>query len=117
MSQPTTPTIELPPGVVALIPMRNLVLFPHVLAPISVGRPKSIAALKHGLAAGSPVGILLQKNPRDDDPGLDGLCRVGTLATIVHHLNPQENLHHAVCEGTQRFRVLEVAEGYQAGAR
>ena len=112
MSQPTTSTIELPPGVVALIPMRNLVLFPHVLAPISVGRPKSVAALEHALAAGSPVGIVLQKNPRDDDPGLDGLCLVGTLATIVHHLNPQENLHHAVCEGTQRFRVVELAEGY-----
>ena len=112
MSQTTALTIELPPGVVPLIPMRNLVLFPHVLVPISMGRAKSIAALEHALAAGSPVGIVLQKNPRDDDPGLDGLCPVGTLATIVHHLNPQENLHHAVCEGTQRFRVVELAEGY-----
>ena len=112
MSQPTPPTIELPPGVVALIPMRNVVLFPHVLVPISVGRAKSIAALEHALAAGSPVGIVLQKDPRDDDPGLDGLCPVGTLAKVVHHLNPQENLHHAVCEGTQRFRVVELAEGY-----
>ena len=112
MSQPTAPTTPLPPGVVALIPMRNLVLFPHVLVPISVGRAKSIAALEHALAAGSPVGIVLQKDPRDDDPGLDGLCPVGTLAKVVHHLNPQENLHHAVCEGTQRFRVVELAEGY-----
>ena len=112
MSQPTAPTIELQPGVVALIPMRNVVLFPHVLVPISVGRAKSIAALEHALAAGSPVGIVLQKDPRDDDPGLDGLCPVGTLAKVVHHLNPQQNLHHAVCEGTQRFRVLELAEGY-----
>ena len=112
MSQPAAPTIELPPGVVALIPMRNVVLFPHVLVPISVGRAKSIAALEHALAAGSPVGIVLQKDPRDDDPGLDGLCPVGTLAKVVHHLNPQENLHHAVCEGTQRFRVVELAEGY-----
>ena len=112
MSQSTPPTIELPPGVVALIPMRNVVLFPHVLVPISVGRTKSIAALQHALAAGSPVGIVLQKDPRDDDPGLDGLCPVGTLAKVVHHLNPQESLHHAVCEGTQRFRVVELAEGY-----
>ena len=112
MSQPSAPTIELPPGVVALIPMRNVVLFPHVLMPISVGRAKSIAALEHALAAGLPVGIVLQKNPRDDDPGLDGLCPVGTLAKVVHHFNPQENLHHAVCEDTQRFRVVEPAEGY-----
>ena len=112
MSQPTAPSIELPTGVVALIPMRNVVLFPHVLVPISVGRAKSIAALEHALAARSPVGIVLQKNPGDDDPGFDGLCPVGTLAKVVHHLNPQQNLHHAVCEGTQRFRVLELAEGY-----
>ncbi|HEY8708518.1 MAG TPA: endopeptidase La [Burkholderiaceae bacterium] len=112
MSQPTPSTIELPPGVVALIPMRNVVLFPHVLVPISVGRAKSIAALEHALAVGSPVGIVLQKDPRDDDPGQGGLCPVGTLAKVVHHLNPQENLHHAVCEGTQRFRVVELAEGY-----
>ena len=112
MSQPAAPTIELPPGVVALIPMRNVVLFPHVLVPISVGRAKSIAALEHALAAGSPVGIVLQKNPQDDDPGLAGLCPVGTLAKVVHHLNPEKNLHHAVCEGMQRFRVVELAEGY-----
>ena len=46
MSQPTAPTIELPPGVAALIPMRNLVLFPYVLVPISEGRAKSITALE-----------------------------------------------------------------------
>ena len=112
MSQPAAPTTPLPPGVVALIPMRNVVLFPHVLVPISVGRAKLIAALEHALAAGSPVGIVLQKNPGDDDPGFDGLCPVGTLAKVVHHLNPQASLHHAVCEGTQRFRILELADGY-----
>ena len=112
MSQPTPPTTPLPPGVVALIPMRNVVLFPHVLVPISVGRAKSIAALEHALAAGSLVGIVLQKDPKDDDPALAGLCPVGTLAKVVHHLNPHESLHHAVCEGTQRFRVVELAEGY-----
>ena len=61
MSQPTAPTTPLPPSVVALIPMRNVVLFPHVLVPISVGRAKSIAALEHALAAGSPVGIVLHR--------------------------------------------------------
>ncbi len=108
---PSTP-LALPPGVVALIPMRNLVLFPHVLAPVSVGRPKSIAALEHALAADTALGVVLQKDPREDDPGLDGLCTVGTLAKVVHHMEPQPNLHHAVCQGTQRFRIQGLAEGY-----
>ena len=57
---------------------------------ISVGRAKSIAAQEHALAAGSLVGIVLQKDPQDADPGLAGLCPIGTLAKVVHYLNPQE---------------------------
>jgi ATP-dependent Lon protease len=112
MSQPSSaPGFELPPGVVALIPMRNLVLFPHVLAPVSVGRPKSVAALDYALAEGKPVGIVLQKDANDDDPGLDALCLVGTLGRLVHHVNPHEQLHHAVFQGTQRFRIIELVSG------
>ncbi len=113
MSNPAPPpAIELPPGVVALIPLRNMVLFPNVMAPVSVGRPKSIAALEHAIGSKAPLGILLQKDPRQEDPSLQDLYGVGTLAEVVHHLKPQENLHHAVCRGTQRFRVVGPAEGY-----
>ncbi|HJV59764.1 MAG TPA: endopeptidase La [Albitalea sp.] len=112
MSKTEPPAIALPAGIVALIPMRNLVLFPHVLAPVSVGRVKSIAALEYVLAAGTTVGVVLQKDPREDDPGLAGLCAVGTFAKVVHHLHPQEDLHHAVCQGTQRFRIVEAVEGH-----
>ncbi len=112
MNQPTSaPLFEMPPGVVALIPMRNVVLFPHVLAPVSVGRPKSIAALDYALAEGKPVGIVLQKDASEDDPGLDALCLVGTLGKLVHHINPHEKLHHAVFQGTQRFRIIELVSG------
>ncbi|HEX5685037.1 MAG TPA: endopeptidase La [Ideonella sp.] len=106
------PVVELPPGVVALIPMRNLVLFPQVLAPVSVGRAKSVAALEHALASETQVGIVLQKEPREDDPSVDGLCVVGTLAKVVHHVEQQQGLHHAVCQGMQRFRIVGPAEGY-----
>ncbi len=112
MSNPVHEAVELPPGVVALIPMRNLVLYPHVMAPISVGRAKSIAALEHGIAAGMPVGIVLQKDPAQDDPAVEDLYAVGTLALVVHHLKPEENMHHAVCQGTQRFRVKEGVPGH-----
>ena len=112
MSPTSSTPLELPPGVVPLIPMRNLVLFPHVLAPVSVGRPKSVAALQHALAADGTLGVVLQKDPREEDPGIAGLCDVGTLAKVVHHVEPQPGLHHAVCQGTQRFRVLGLAEGF-----
>jgi ATP-dependent Lon protease len=112
MTQPDLPLAELPPGVVALIPMRNLVLFPHVLAPVSVGRAKSIAALEYAIANNAALGIVLQKDPKQDDPAIADLHAIGTLAEVVHHLKPQASLHHAVCQGTQRFRVGDLVAGY-----
>ena len=112
MTKPAASSIELPPRVVALAPMRNLVLFPNVMAPVSVGRPKSIAALEHAIAGNAQLGVLLQKDPAKDDPTVEDLHLVGTLAEVAHHLKPQANLHHAVCRGMQRFRVVEAVEGY-----
>ncbi len=102
----------LPPDVVALVPMRNVVLFPHVLASIAVGRPKSVAALLHALAGEVPLGIVLQKDPGVDDPGREALCSIGTLAKVLQHGAAQPDRHQAVCQGLQRFRVVELVEGH-----
>ena len=102
----------LPPDVVALVPMRNVVLFPHVLVPIAVGRPKSVAALMHAVAARVPLGIVMQKDPTVDDPGRDALCDIGTLAQVLQHVAEQPNQQQAVCQGLQRFRLVELVEGY-----
>ncbi len=102
----------LPENIVAIVPMRNVVLFPSVLLPISVGRAKSIAAVQYALQHKAPLGIVLQKDPRVDDPGADDLHAVGTLGNVVHHVIAGDALHHAVCQGVQRFRVKELVEGY-----
>jgi ATP-dependent Lon protease len=102
----------LPPDVVALVPMRNVVLFPHVLVPIAVGRPKSVAALLHALAAEVPLGIVMQKDASIDDPGRDALCEIGTLARVLQHGAAQPDRHQAVCQGLQRFRLVELVEGH-----
>jgi len=107
MADPNPPS----PTLIALLPMRNLVLFPHVMSPITVGRSKSVAALQQAMAGGLPLGLVLQKNASDDDPSLEALCAVGTLATVVHHVSAQSDQHHAVCRGLQRFRILGPAEG------
>lgn len=103
---------ELPPGVVALIPTRNLVLFPHAMVTVTVGRPRSIAALEHAIAGGWPVGMVLQKNAEQDDPEISELNPVGTLAVIAHQLEQEGNLQHAVCQGTQRFRIMQAVADY-----
>ena len=112
MNVSTAPLMDLPEGVIALVPMRNVVLFPHVLMPISVGRAKSIAAVQHVLRTGAALGIVLQKDPKVDDPQRDALCDVGTIAKVVQHIDSNEQLHHAVCQGLERFRIDELVEGY-----
>jgi ATP-dependent Lon protease len=102
----------LPADVVALLPMRNLVLFPHMLAPVALGRPKSVAALQQAVACEAPVGLVLQKDAQEDDPGLSGLCSVGTLATVLQHKRADDGQAHAVCQGLQRMRIVELVEGY-----
>ncbi|MDE2389555.1 MAG: LON peptidase substrate-binding domain-containing protein, partial [Betaproteobacteria bacterium] len=68
-------SLPLPADVIALVPMRNVVLFPHVLMPITVGRVRSIATIEHALQFKIPIGIVLQKDAAVDEPGLDALCR------------------------------------------
>jgi len=103
---------ELPQDVIALIPMRNVVLFPHVLTAITVGRARSIAALEHVLDPKRPLGIILQKDPAVDEPGQDALFNVGTVVNIVRHLASSDGLRHAVCQGLGRFSIEEMIEDH-----
>lgn len=103
---------DLPGDVIALVPMRNVVLFPHVLTAVTVGRAKSIAAVEHALHSNAPLGIVLQRDPAVDDPGLDALFNMGTVVSIVRHLASTDGLRHAVCQGIDRFSVEDLVEGY-----
>ncbi|MCV2371323.1 endopeptidase La [Roseateles oligotrophus] len=102
----------LPAGVIALVPMRNVVLFPHVLVPITVGRPKSVAAVQFARQHGGSLGVVLQRDARTDEPALAELCEVGTLAKIFQYSSSSDEMHHAVCQGVQRFRIKELLPDY-----
>ena len=103
---------SLPDDVVPLVPMRNLVLFPQVLAPVTIGRPRSVAAVAYAAATRGPLAVVLQKNPEQDDPGLADLCGMGTLARVVRQTRTEPGQIHVVCEGVQRVRVLALVEGH-----
>lgn len=111
MEQPVT-SLPLPADVVALVPMRNVVLFPHVLMPVTVGRTRSIATIEHALQSKTPIGIVLQKDAAVDEPGLDALCRTGTIANIIRHVTSDDKTHHVICQGVERFQIEELVEGY-----
>ena len=103
---------KLPPDVIALVPMRNVVLFPHVMMPVTVGRAKSVAAVEYALDSEAQLGIVLQKDAAIDDPDLDALFRMGTVVNIARHLSSADGLRHAVCQGVERFWIDELVEGY-----
>src|SRR5688500_18647303 len=107
MEQSATTQFELPADVIALVPMRNVVLFPHVLMPITVGRIKSIATIKYALQSKTSIGIVLQKDAAVDDPGLEALCSIGTVANIVRHVASDDGTYHAICQGVERFHIEE----------
>ena len=106
------PEFKLPENAVPIIPVRNVVLFPGVIIPLSIGRDRSIAAAQQALKEERPVGLLLQKDPAIDNPMPSDLYTIGTTATILRYVTGQDETHHIVCQGEQRFQVKEFLEGY-----
>ena len=104
--------LTLPQDVLPIVPMRNVVLFPHVMRPLVVGREKSVAALLQAAQARSSLGIVLQRDAGVDDPGLDDLHGVGTLASVTRVTAAEDGQRHALCQGLQRFRIVELVPGY-----
>jgi len=107
MSQRTVPQDAL-----IIIPMRNTVLFPGVISPITVGRPSSVAAAQEAVRAERSIGFLLQRDPQKEQVGPDDLHWVGTTGQVVRYITGAEATHHLVVQGQSRFRVLEFLEGW-----
>jgi len=112
MEQPAETKFVLPSDVIALVPMRNVVLFPHVLMPITVGRTKSIATVEYALQSNASIGIVLQRDATVDEPSIETLCPMGTLANIVRHVSSADGSYHVVCQGLARFQIEDLVAGY-----
>ncbi|AIS16260.1 endopeptidase La [Pseudomonas rhizosphaerae] len=98
-------TIELP-----LLPLRDVVVYPHMVIPLFVGREKSIEALEAAMSGEKQILLLAQKNPADDDPGEDALYRVGTVATVLQLLKLPDGTVKVLVEGEQRGSVEQFLE-------
>ena len=106
-----TESLAIPADVLIIIPVRNIVLFPGVIVPITIARAKSVSAAQQALREQRPVGILLQRNSETEDPRPEDLHRVGTIANIVRYLTGPDETHHIVCQGVQRVRILDFLPG------
>jgi ATP-dependent Lon protease len=103
---------DLPPDAMALIPLRQLVLFPGMIAPISLGRESSMAAAQEAVRHKHPIGLILQHDAEVDTPTPDQLYRTGTVASVLRYITAQDGGNYLVCQGEQRFRILEFLDGY-----
>jgi len=103
--------VSIPADALIIIAVRNTVLFPGMIAPITLGRPQAIAAAQQAVREQRQIGILLQRDAELNEPALDDLHRIGTAANIVRYLTGPDDSHHIVCQGIQRIRVLDFLPG------
>ncbi|MBU3740424.1 MAG: endopeptidase La, partial [Rhodoferax sp.] len=102
---PATP-IELP-----LLPLRDVVVFPHMVIPLFVGRPKSIKALEAAMEADRRIMLVAQKAAAKDDPLVTDMFDVGCVSTILQMLKLPDGTVKVLVEGQQRARVDRIDEG------
>ncbi|MEA3134499.1 MAG: ATP-dependent Lon protease, partial [Gammaproteobacteria bacterium] len=96
-----------PEDVLLVLPIREPVLFPGVVLPITIQGKHALAAAQEAVRTQRRVGLLLQKDAAAEDPDTEGLHRVGTAASIIRFVTAPDGTHHLICQGEQRFTVLD----------
>src|SRR3954454_3192855 len=91
-----------------VLPLRDIVVFPHMIVPLFVGREKSIRALEEVMREDKRILLVAQKNPADDDPSADAIYQVGTVAQVLQLLKLPDGTVKVLVEGVERARI----EGY-----
>ncbi len=117
--QPVSATTEtrpdakpLPSDALIVVPVRDLVLFPEMVFPVSVGRPSSVAAIQQAVREQRQILLVLQRDPAKEELAPADLHAVGTVVNILRYVTTPDGNHHIVCQGVQRFSITEVVEGY-----
>src|SRR6187549_1684109 len=93
-----------------LLPLRDVVVFPHMVIPLFVGRPKSIKALDVAMDAGKHILLVAQKQASKDDPTAEDLYDIGSVATVLQMLKLPDGTVKVLVEGTQRARIMQVTD-------
>ena len=91
-----------------LLPLRDVVVYPLIVQPLFVGRPKSIKALEVAMSADKQVLLVAQKNPNEDEPSLDDLFSIGTVATILQLVRLPDGTVKVLVEGLERAKISNV---------
>ncbi len=105
-TSPRSPSAE----PLAVLPLRDIVVFPHMIVPLFVGREKSVRALEAVMRDDKQILLVAQKNATQDDPGADDIFRVGTVSTILQLLKLPDGTVKVLVEGGRRAEITKFAD-------
>ncbi|MCB5189811.1 endopeptidase La [Methylobacillus arboreus] len=110
MTEQTLPAFSIESGLLPLLPLRDVVVYPHLVIPLFVGREKSVKALELASEQDKQILLVAQRSPNKDEPDADDLYDVGTVATVLQMLKLPDGTVKVLVEGLHRVRVLEFVE-------
>jgi ATP-dependent Lon protease len=110
MTEQTLPIFSPDSGVLPLLPLRDVVVYPHLVIPLFVGRAKSVKALELASEHGKQILLVAQKSPNKDEPDASDLYEVGTIATLLQMLKLPDGTVKVLVEGVHRARIEEFQE-------
>ena len=103
--------VRIPSDALIIVPVRDAVIFPGTVAPITIAQPRSVSAAQQALREQRAIGILLQRKPETEEPAPDDLHRVCTVANIVRYITAPDGTNHLICQGVQRARIVDFLLG------
>lgn len=107
-SDPTAPsTATLPDDALIILAVRDVVIFPGTVFPLTIARQSSILAAQQALREERPIGVLMQRDSEIAEPSARDFHRTGTVANILRYVNTPDGSHHIVLQGEQRFSVVD----------
>ncbi len=112
MSDTQKEPVSLPEDVLIIVPVRNTVLFPKAVLPVSANRQQPIAGVQEAVRTGRKIGIVLQRDSRVEVPEKNDLHSIGVCAGILRYLASNDGSHNLVLTGEKRFRILDILRGF-----
>ncbi|TMJ38040.1 MAG: endopeptidase La, partial [Alphaproteobacteria bacterium] len=109
-STPSRPASSAGSETLPVLPLRDIVVFPHMIVPLFVGREKSIRALEDVMREEKRILLVAQKNPADDDPQASAIYEVGTLAQVLQLLKLPDGTVKVLVEGLERAKIETFTE-------
>ncbi len=101
-----------PSDAIIIVPVRDFVLFPGVVLPVTVGRSRSVAAAQQAVREQRQIGVLMQRDAEMGEPTAIDMHRFGTVANIMRYVTAPDGSTHLVCQGDQRFQIVEFLDGW-----